>query len=121
MKTLAFAVSFAIIAFSGTTMAAPQWSGTVSIVDIEVSDIHGVGGEVYVRFSAVPLSTPCSIRNGQWVAGGDANNIKNIMTVATSAKLAGRPVKVLWNEGASNQCGGPGTEGYPVVIGLMLQ
>jgi hypothetical protein len=115
-----FALSFAIVTFFGTAVAAPQWSGTVTIVDIEVSDVHGKGGQVYVRFSSVPHSTPCSAQNGQWLAGGAADNVKNIMTVATAAKLAGRPVKVLWNQGAPNQCEG-GTTGYPVVVGLDLQ
>src|SRR5262249_29633517 len=123
MKRLTISVTIAVsmIAFSWSAAAAPQWSGSVSIVDIEVSDAYGVGGHVWVRFSAEPFSTPCSLRNGQWLASGDANNIKNIMTVATSAKLAGRPVQVLWNQGASNQCSGGGTEGYPAVVGLLLK
>ena len=122
MKKLTFALSFAPIAFSGTAMADPQWSGsTVSIVDIEVSDVsaNGTNQRNFLRFDPAPLSTPCSLINGQWLVGGSADNIKYIMTLATSAKLAGRPVKVLWNQGAANQCSGPGTTGYPVVIGLL--
>jgi hypothetical protein len=123
IKKLTFALSFAPIAFSGTAMAGPQWSGsTVSIVDIEVSDVSPSGTEpprIFLRFDPAPLSTPCSLRNGQWLVGGSSDNIKYIMTMATSAKLAGRPVKVLWNQGAANQCNGGGTRGYPVVIGLL--
>jgi hypothetical protein len=123
MKKLTFALSFAPIAFSGTAMAAPQWSSTVSIVQIEVNDVsaNGTGpARSFLRFDAAPLSTPCSLRsNNDWQIGGSADNIKNIMTMATSAKLAGQPVKVLWNQGASNQCSAGGTTGYPVVIGLI--
>lgn len=125
MKKLAFALPFAIVAFSGTAMAAPQWSGsTVSIADIEVSDVSDNGAapaRIFLRFDPAPLSTPCSLSSGQWQVGGSADNIKNIMTIATSAKLAGRPVLVLWNEGASNQCSASGSVGYPVVIGLQLK
>ncbi|MDQ6702233.1 MAG: hypothetical protein M3Z96_03515 [Pseudomonadota bacterium] len=123
MKKLTFALSFAPIAFSGTAMADPQWSGsTVSIVNIEVDDVSANGAgpaRIFLRFNAAPLSTPCSlISNNDWQVGGSADNIKNIMTLATSAKLAGKPVKVLWNQGASNQCSAGGTTGYPVIIGL---
>jgi hypothetical protein len=123
-RIVAAVLAIAMSAFGGVAMAAPQWSAsTVTIVDIEVSDAtaNGTGGVIWVRFNPAPLSTPCSINNGQWQAGGSANNIKNIMTIATSAKLAGRPVKVLWNQGESNQCSSSGTVGYPVVIGLDLQ
>jgi hypothetical protein len=121
MKKLTFALSFAPIAFSGIAMADPQWSNYVSIVDIEVSDVsaNGIGpARVFLRFDPAPLSTPCSLINA-WQIGGSADNIKNIMTMATSAKLAGQPVRVLWNQGAANQCSASGTVGYPVAIGLI--
>jgi len=123
MKRLILALALGATVLSRTAMA--NWSVPVTIVDIEVSDTSTSGkgpARVYLHFSGAPFLAPCTnSSSGQWAVGGVAENIKNIMTIATAAKLAGRQVRVFWNELGSNRCSDGGTNGYPVVTGLTLQ
>ena len=129
MNIRTMALSFTMMAcFSGIALAGMTWSQPVNIGSIEVSDVSpsatGPAG-VYLTFSAAPFSSALSACSaggtGQWAAGGSSDNVKNIMTIATSARLSGVAVKVLWNQGGANQCSGGGSAGYPVVAGLTLQ
>src|SRR4051794_10341412 len=112
MKTHIVALSFsAVIAgYSGNAMAA-SWSGPVAITSIEVNDTAGrnTGAPFFLTFNAAPTNTGCSVGSaGQWlIASGTypvspntevgAQSIRDIAQQATSAKLAGRSVKVYWN------------------------
>jgi len=124
MKNVTLALAVAFIGFYGTAMASPQWSSaSVTISGIWAQDTTDAGtgpALSYIQFSAQPHSTGCSLNGTLWRIGGNADNVKNVFTIATSAKLAGRSVKVLWNQSATNQCDGGGTTGYPVVIGLQM-
>jgi hypothetical protein len=131
MKTMIAALSFtaAIVAYSGNAMAG-SWSNSVAITAIEVNDVSGrnTGASFYLTFNTAPINTGCSVGSGgQWlIASGTypnspntevgAQSIRDIAQQATSAKLAGRTVKVYW----SGNCSGGGTSGYPVMTGLAI-
>jgi hypothetical protein len=132
MKTLIVALSFAaaIVAYSGNAMAGSWSSGPVAITAIEINDVYGrnSGASFYLTFNAAPMNTGCSGGSaGQWlIASGiypnspnteiGTQSIRDMAQQATSAKLAGRSVKVYWN----GNCSGGGTSGIPVLTGLLI-
>ena len=97
-----------------STAYAATWSSEVKIASIEASDT-GTGGGVSLTFTTAPFAShTCPIRSGQYRLGGTADSIRQMSSLAVSAMLASRPVRVLWSDG----CDGGG---YPKLIGVELR
>jgi hypothetical protein len=114
MKT---SVALICMAFTivGATAYAGTWSGDVKVATIEASDNSGAGGGVWLRFVTSPFSShTCADKGGQYRLGGSSDNIKQMMTLAVSAQLSSRPIRVYWG----GNCDG---SGYPFLIGLELR
>src|SRR6185369_14683342 len=116
-------LAFAALVISADASAA-GYSSAVNISIIETADTTGVA-RVFLVFDSRPHVTSCSLDNATqafWRLGGNAENQKNMMAVATAARLAERPVKVLFVDtySGSTSCDAAGTSGYPVISGLEL-
>jgi len=107
-----------------TDSIATGYSSAVHISMIEAADTTGVA-RVFLTFDVRPHVTSCSLDNATqafWRLGGNAENQKNMMVIATAARLADRPVKVLFVDtySGSSSCDISGTGGYPIIAGLEL-
>jgi len=103
---------------------AAAYSSAVNITLIEAVDTNGTA-RVFLTFDARPHVTNCALDNSTqafWRLGGTPENQKNMMAIATAARLAERPVKVLFLDTYSGTiaCDGSGTSGYPVISGLEM-
>jgi hypothetical protein len=108
---VSIAAALALIA-SSTAYAA--WSGVVGIVSIEASDVTS-GGGVWLYMSQNPFPNQwCTNNGGQYRLGGSTDNIKQMTTLAISAKTSSRPIRVFWN-------GGCDAGGYPLLLGIELR
>jgi hypothetical protein len=104
---------------------AAGYSSSVSIVGIETVDTSGTA-RAYLTFTTRPHTTSCSTDSNpvqEWRLGGNAENQKNMMAVALAARLAERPVRVLFVDSYAGtvSCDSGGTTGYPVASGLLMQ
>ena len=100
----------------GNPANAANWSGTVKVASIEVSQVNALG--VWVSFKSPPYSShTCSIKSGQYMLGGSVANIDKMTTIATAALVNSRDVSVYWGGG----CSGGGMNGYPVLTGITLK
>jgi|GEM_PF-6051044 len=111
-----------------TAHAGMVWSsGTVTVAKVDFeTDPTGTtaDGTLWLTFNTVPVSTQCSDGGaGQWIVGGTVDSVKSILSSATSAKLSGNSVKVLYNNSYSGyeSCSGGGKSGTPILRGLELQ
>jgi hypothetical protein len=133
MRPTGLVALLALMLAQSDAIAAPVWSpSTVTVARVDVEDTGVGGSKIFLVFSAAPHNTNCgNPATGYWQAGGSAENVKNILAVALSARLSGRPVKVLWNNqtdatpnppgSVACSAGGSGANsGYPVVRGLEL-
>jgi hypothetical protein len=101
--------------FGGPAQAA-NWSGNVKIASIEVSNWNSAG--VWLSFTSAPYTShKCSIKSGQYMLGGGADNVEKMTSIATAALVNSRNVTVFWGDG----CSGGGTSGYPILVGLTLK
>lgn len=94
-----------------------NWSVPVKVASVQVSNINTPAGTgVWITFASAPyVSHNCTIKDGNYKLGGSAANIKEMTLLATTALVNARNVKVYWGG-----CDGGGTNGYPVLVGLIL-
>ncbi|WP_164019774.1 hypothetical protein [Pyxidicoccus trucidator] len=115
MKKIAWKSGLFMV-LAGSAAYAGAWSGSTTISTIEAEDT-GSGSRVYLKFSSEPfVSHSCANKSGYYRLGGSAENIRMVTSLAVSAKLASRPVRVFWNI----ECSEGGTSGYPVMSGIEL-
>lgn len=111
--------------FAGVADAAMVTSSAVHIVkiNIEVGESDVNDARVYLTFSSPPVNTRCREgSSGSWLVGGNAASVERIRASALSAKLAGLPVVVAHSDAYTGtlSCSSSGTNGYPVVRGLVI-
>ncbi|HVZ75041.1 MAG TPA: hypothetical protein VHJ20_21815 [Polyangia bacterium] len=119
-RALSLFLGLCTVAIATEAHAGYVWSGPVVISKV---DVEADAAATYLTFASTPVSASCSATNGQWVVTGSADTIKSIVSLALAAKLAGAPVKVLFNNSYSGtaSCDGSGHTGYPVLRGLEIQ
>lgn len=118
--------SFLLLALGAfaATEALAGWSPAVSIANIEAIDTTGDSTRVFLYFSTVPHSTTCSYASSNaWRVLGGAEHVKNILAIATAARLAERQVKVFFRDSYSGtaSCDNGGTSGYQIISGIQMQ
>ena len=132
MKKIGFATLLLAGGFLAThAYAAVVLSNSVTVTKVDVeTDPTGTGaGTVYLQFSANPFGatgTPCSSNTtgtGFWAVGGNQDSVKAIHSSALAAKLAGVPVKILWNNTNTGTiaCNLGASSGFPVLRGLSVE
>lgn len=100
---------------SAGTANAANWSGNTKISSIEISNVNAEG--IWLTFTSAPYpSHTCSIKNGQWRLGGGQTNINHMVDLANLALMNNRNIAVYWVG-----CDGPGTTGYPVLLGITVK
>ena len=122
MKGIAFTLGIVLLAATQGAFST-SYSVVTTISEIETVDTTGAS-RVFLTFGSAPHTTNCSLAVGQqWRIGGVADNQRNLIAIAVAARLADRPVKVLFVDtyAGSASCDGGGTNGYPVVSGLIMQ
>jgi len=121
-KIVTFLVLFSLgIMSAARALAAGSWSAApATITNVIVQDPSqdpnsNISG-IWVTFSTPPFplaSINCSVHNGWYELGGTSDNVRNLFSTLTAAKLAGRQVSILWNG-----CTLGGANGYPVITGI---
>jgi hypothetical protein len=117
---VAFMASAAI---ANSVYGSTNTSLTISSVQpMDYDDIAPGGSgtaKIFINLSATPTGlTGIACNSTTWRVGGTSDNIKNILAVATAAKLAGRSVTVYWSNGANSACD---SSGYPIMAGIAMQ
>jgi hypothetical protein len=116
--------------------ATAHWStnATLRVADLSIETPTDSSTRAYVRFNTPSLGfnhqcTGPDGLSGWWQLGGNTAGIE-FHTQLLAAKLAERPVRIMWTDGGINHvsgtsqisCAGGGNNvGFPVVRGLMLQ
>jgi hypothetical protein len=102
--------------FGGTAKAQAGWSKPVKIASVEASNT--VGPNVYLTFTSAPFPNHnCSNKHGSYRLGGGDANVNQMTLLATAALINSRNVAVYWSGG----CDSGGTNGYPILVGLILK
>jgi hypothetical protein len=113
------------VSIAGVAHAAMNWGSSVRITMLSAEgETSGSGGtmvtDTFVKFSATPIANNCS--SNTWVMGGSPDNIKAMTQLALAAKLAGKDVKIGFNNSYSgfDSCNGGGTNGHPKIRAIQI-
>jgi hypothetical protein len=102
-----FALKLGLSGFFVSTVAFAGWStNSVKITQIEIGPSSGANGtSTYIGFSQMPNNRPSCATGSQAVFAGTADHVRALTSVATAAFLAGRTVRVNWNDSCTRSYG----------------
>lgn len=102
MNRIAFISAIAVTLSASVAVAAPTWSGDVYITAIEKS-AHTISGDAdtYLIFASTPTGKPTCATNSQGLIFTTAAGEIAMTSIATAAFLAGKPVRVYWDDNCS--------------------
>jgi hypothetical protein len=111
---------------AAVAQATPLWSQetTLKVTQLDVENATENAGLQYVMFSGNPTFPGllshhnCGDTSGWWNVGGNQAGMDALRATALAAKLADRPVRVMWVPGGSGvtSC----YLGFPVIRGLQV-
>jgi hypothetical protein len=100
MKKIAFALGLSALVFAGVAAAAGPWSNSVVVSGIEADSVSpGSGTATYLSFTTTPTGKPSCGTANQYLLTGSADHVRSATSLATTALLTGRSVKVYWDGG----------------------
>jgi hypothetical protein len=98
VKKVAAALGLLTALTAGTALAIGPWSNAVLISGIELDPATGAyGSSTYLSFTSTPSGMPSGCSSTYALLTGPPDHLKAMTTLATSAMLAGRTVKLYWN------------------------
>jgi hypothetical protein len=107
------AVFFAPLLTGNPVEAAPGWNKA----DVKVTAVVVIEDNVWLTFAPSPFNVTCSIKDGSFLLDGSAAGVDKMTTLATQALVNSRNVRV----SGTGKCSGGGTDGQPMVNGLVLK
>lgn len=104
----------AFISLSAASAVAAWSSNAVAVIGVE-TDYISSASKLYVHFGTAPNGKPSCASGTEAVVSGNAEHVRNMLTVASGAFLSGKTVRVNW----TGSCEGSGSIG--IISGLKIQ